>query len=316
MKSFKVLFLSFIFFSINNLNAQDSLYFQSINSKFIVKPNAVLQSYKLNIHSKNFKMIYKPDNSLNVGVNFTYKKIGIGLAYNLLNQDENILDEKTTFYDIRVNYFSRHLAINMYYDYYKGFSIDELPEEFVNDQKIEKAQPNLKLMAIGANVFYAFSKKHSFKAIYNYTEIQKKSAGSFLLGLSQFYTLLYSKKNIFPDAIAEKYKIPIRSNYGKFYTLLPFVGYTYTFVKGAFYSGITLAVGGGTQWQRYKVANIKQNDFNWAYKYYSVLKIGHNATHWFYGISFSLDRNTAFIDKAIINFQYNQLMFFVAYRWL
>ena len=316
MKFFKVLFLSFIFLSINNLNAQDSLYFQTINSKFIVKPNTVLQSYRLNIHSKNFKMIYKPDNSLNVGVNLTYKKIGIGLAYNFLNQDESILDKKTTFYDIRLNYFSRHLVINTYYDYYKGFSIDELPEEFVDDARIDKAQPNLKLIAIGANVFYAFSNKYSFKAVYSYTEIQKNSAGSFLLGLSQFYTLLYSKKTIIPDTIAQKYKIPIRSDFGKFYTLLPTLGYTYTFVKGAFYTGLTLAVGGGTQWQRYKVGKIKQNDFDWAYKYYTVVKIGHNATHWFYGASYNLDNNTAFIDKAVINFKYNQLMFFIGYRWL
>jgi len=311
------IFLIIVFLlSIYNLNAQDSLYFQTVNSKFIVKPNAVLQSYKLNIHSKNFKMIYKPDNSLNVGVYFSYKKIGLGIAYNLLNQDENILDTKTVFYDIRINYFSRHLAINTYFDYYKGFSISELPEEFTEDKRIEKAQPNLKLLSIGANVFYAFSKKYSFKSINSYIEIQKKSAGSLIIGLSQFYTLLSSTKTIFPDAVAEKYKIPIRSNFGKFYTLLPTLGYTYTFVKGAFYSGLTLALGGGTQWQRYKVSSIKQNEFNWAYKYYSVVKIGHNAKHWFYGVSLSLDNNTAFIDKAIINFKYNQLMFFVAYRWL
>ena len=83
--------------SIYNLNAQDSLYFQTVNSKFIVKPNAVLQSYKLNIHSKNFKMIYKPDNSLNVGVYFSYKKIGLGIAYNLLNQDEKYIRHKNCF---------------------------------------------------------------------------------------------------------------------------------------------------------------------------------------------------------------------------
>ena len=316
IRHYHFFFWIFIILQTNKLCAQDSLYFQPINNKFIIKPNTVLQSYKLNIHNKSFLLAYKPSNSLNIGSYFSYKKIGLGIGYNLLNQDESILDKKTTFYDIRLNYFSRHLALNLYYDYYKGFSINELPEEFSNDNKIEKIQPNLKLISVGINTLYAFSKKNSFKAIYNDAEIQKKSTGSFILGISQFYTLLFSKKTIIPDAIAEKYKIPIRSNFGKFYTILPNIGYNYTFVKNAFYSNIMFAVGGGTQWQRYKIAKIKQNDFNWAYKYYSVLKIGYNTPHWFYGASFSLDNNTAFINNAYLNFKYKQMIFFVGYRWL
>ena len=86
-------------------------------------------------------MSYSPNSNLNLGLQFNYKWFGLGLAFNFpfINNDNHKYGETTRF-DFQTNIFTRSLAIDLYYQKYQGFYIEN-PEEYIPDWDPEFPYP-------------------------------------------------------------------------------------------------------------------------------------------------------------------------------
>ncbi len=135
------------------------------------------------------KLKFEPNGQTNLGLGFNYKWIGIGMAFSLpfMNKDNDVYGETSRF-DLQLNLFARSYGISAYFQNYKGFHLEN-PEEFIS--LTNNKYPyigDLQSFSLGVEAFYFFNnKKFSYKAAFIRNEVQKKSAGGFILG--GFYKL-------------------------------------------------------------------------------------------------------------------------------
>ncbi len=197
----------------------------------------------------NKKLKFQPNGETDLGFGFNYKWLKLGVAFNIpfLNKDNDKLGE-TKRLDLQLNVFMRSLGIDAYYQKYKGFYLSN-PGDYVDS--IYSKQPNLSDMetaSLGLSAYYFFNhKKFSYQAVYVRNQIQKKSAGAFILGGFFNMNYAYSPNGFVPEELPDS----IRDNY----TLRGFetnviglsVGYTYTlvflkqiFLNASFVPGIGL----------------------------------------------------------------------------
>ncbi len=107
--------------------------------------------------------------------------------------------------------------------YIKGFYLDNsdevYPGNYNADQKLIK--PELYYAALSANIGYKFNDRLSLRAIKSQTEIQQKSAGSFLLdGRVKYYEVQDGSQPRF-DSISKTLNFEVGSTIGYVYTWVP-----------------------------------------------------------------------------------------------
>ena len=166
----------------------DTNYIEDLSDKLSVRIYGISKynKFELNDLDSNVNIKYAPNGNLNFGVGVNYKWFGLGVAFNFpfINNDDNKYG-KTKRFDAQTNIFTNSLAIDIYYQYYKGFYIEN-PESYLPDWKSEDPypqRPDIVTNGFGGSCLYAFNyKKYSAKATFVQTEMQKKSAGTFLLG--------------------------------------------------------------------------------------------------------------------------------------
>lgn len=294
----------------------DSLSIYVHTQKLTLTPNYGYTNMFLKIYGERTSIQYRPSANHSIGLEATYKWLGIGLGVGVFDDESNEFQNKLVNYDFRFDFFFRRFFINSNFQYFKGFSIKDPPDNLTPEQS-ERITPNMELTNIGANFIYAFNKNFSFKAIYKNSERLNYSRGSFLIGISQFYTRLSSKSTFYPDEILSKLKIKTYSSYGKFYSVFLDVGYQYAFVRKHWYIAPVLIVGGGTQYQNYIYQEtIHKSTFQLAYKYIVNVPMGYNGDKFFYGLTFNFDNNRMLIENARMQLQLTSFKLFVGMRFL
>ena len=254
----RLLFLLFIFiFLIDLLYGQpavkencDKAYIKDLSDELSVRLYGVNKFNKFRIYNNDSEhsLCYSPNSNLNLGVGVNYKWIGLGLAFNFpfVNNDDDIYG-KTKRFDAQTNIFTRRLAIDVYLQYYQGFYIEN-PDSYQNDwtEGMPYPQrPDIVTATIGGSCIYAFNyKKYSAKAAFVQTELQKKSAGSFLLG--GFFSLfgITGDSSLIPYELKEVYSPDLFFKHVSVTGIGVAFGYSHTFVMWKkLYLSLTLVPG-------------------------------------------------------------------------
>ncbi len=214
---------------INTISKQNDIKFKDLNT------------------GKKIKL--QPNGQTNLGVGFNYKWLKLGVAFGLplLNKDNEKYGE-TKRLDLQLNVFMRSLGIDTYIQNYKGFYLSN-SGDYVDS--VFSKLPNLSNMetfSMGLSAYYFFnSKRFSYQAVYVRNQIQKKSAGAFILGgfFNKNYT--YSPNGFVPDELPDSIKdnYPLRGFETNVYGIS--IGYTYTlvvlkrlFINASFVPGVGL----------------------------------------------------------------------------
>jgi hypothetical protein len=194
---------------------------------------------------------YKPNNNFNIGAGFSYKWMGIGIAFNLgfINNDNDLKGE-TSSLDIQLDLYSEKFFFNGNFQYYQGYYWQNpeafYPEWSINDSLV--VRPDIETSTLGLNTVYVFNhEKFSFKAAYQYTERQVKSAGSMLLGarfsiygVSADFSIVPTELHAFypnSDQIGGLSSLSIGASFGYTHT---FVIGKYFFINGLLMTGLNL----------------------------------------------------------------------------
>jgi hypothetical protein len=214
----------------------DTVYIKDLSDKLSIRIFGVNKFTRFDIKDNEIDSLvsYSPNRNLNLGFGLNYKWFGLGVAFNFpfINNDDDIYG-KTKRFDAHTNIFTRNLAIDFYLSFYRGFYIEN-PESYLPDWTPGMPypqRPDISTTKIGGSCIYAFKyRKYSTKAAFIQTDLQKKSAGSFLLG--GFFSIFgiagdssfipYELKEIYdPDLLFKKLSV--------FGAGVSF-GYTHTFV--------------------------------------------------------------------------------------
>lgn len=196
-----------------------------INNKF--------NKLKVTNSEHDLTLAYSPNTNINWGFGFNYKWIGLGFSFGLpfANRDDEKYGE-TSKAGFRLNFTTREFLIDTYFQRYQGFYLQN-PFDFNpswTSGDMYPQRPDMGTINIGWNFLYVTNnRKYSAKAAYSHTQIQKRNAGSALIG--PFYSLFFFTaddpllpRKIFTDYHLQFLTKGIISNFGLA------IGYTYSFV--------------------------------------------------------------------------------------
>ncbi|MGK6341160.1 DUF4421 family protein [Chryseobacterium sp. DT-3] len=201
----------------------DTSYIKSFSEKVVLKANVDNKINEFNVKNNDVLLKFVPNitHKYNISVEYDFLSLSIGLPKSWTGTEtDNQKKGRTQGFDISFTIFKNHWMQSVYYNQTKGFYIknthDLLP--FWTDDSPYVQFPDFKVMKVGGSTSYVINaKKLSFRAVNNQTEMQKKSAGSFIFTANYNYTQLDNKE--------ENQK----SNQNR-YNIIPEISYQYNWV--------------------------------------------------------------------------------------
>ncbi|MGZ4118627.1 MAG: DUF4421 family protein [Bacteroidia bacterium] len=303
----------------------DTTYIQDFHDMLNVKAVAVKRFNKFSITdniSQN-KLEYEINNSLNMGLDFSFKSIGFGIEYNPpgINKDDNIYG-KTTQFALSTGGNTRRFIYDAYYRYNEGFhtsSAYKIPNDSAGRSAYIYRHDIVNYNA-GFNLLYIFNnKRFSSSAPYSFTQRQIKSAGSLLVGT---YALLYgitADSVIFPDSLKKYFKPEVQFKNASSYTWGVSCGYTYTFIFGKYWYVNIATVPGISVQEFYSVNAYDQSSHSkvaLGLALQSRFSIGFNKQLNFLGICYSSNNYWINNDaKSALNYQFSSIRIYYGHRF-
>jgi len=219
-------------------STEDNGYFIDYSDQLLLKVMTVVKSNSQQVINTNNKQSVKlkPAGTTSLGFGFNYKWLGLGIAFGLPSSEKSdSLYGKTKRFDFQLNIYSKKFVVDAFAQQYNGMYIENPNELATWNREPFPQRDSMQTNSVGIAGFYVFNnKKLSYKAAYVRNAVQKKSAGSFLLG--GYYNIDYAGFDqgatsfFIPSDFSQEVKdsLPINTyqsiNYG-----LAF-GYTYTLV--------------------------------------------------------------------------------------
>lgn len=208
----------------------DSAYYETHNDVFhgrlylVQKYNALHYKYTGADNERNVN--YLPHTIPGIGVGFTYDWVTVNFSYAFrLNGEERDKGE-TDFIDLQIHSYAKKFVLDLFAQSYEGMYV--AGDKDADGNFYHRADLQSRLLG-GSFQYVLNNKRFSYRSSFLQTDWQKKSAGSFLVGLEAYVgrirsdsTLLPGGRDENPEAAAAKEDL--------FWQLGPTLGYTYTVV--------------------------------------------------------------------------------------
>jgi Domain of unknown function (DUF4421) len=194
------------------------------------------------------KLIYKPNRHNDLGLGFNYRALSLNLEFNIPATDRNPKRYGTTHsFDLQTFIYIHKFIIDLCSQFYHGYYLANSEEALIgNPATKELVRPDMKTNDLSLNVQYVLNNHHfSFNAPFFQNEIQKKNAGSLLIGAGAFYTHGRADSSFIPSRVDfSNFFLGHQFNRFNYLSIGINLGYAYTFViKKRFF--ITGALSGG-----------------------------------------------------------------------
>lgn len=280
-------------------------------------------SFSITDPLKNKTIEYTPNTQLNMGLGFNYKWLGIGLAFNFgfVNNDDNIYG-KTTRLDLQTNIYLDKAVFDFYLQNYQGFYVNNPASVFSGWEGGDDTyiRPDIQSSTIGISGLYIFNnKRFSYKSAFKQTAIQKKSAGSFMLGASAVIRGFTADSSIFPTNSDFATLKPITANAGFYIGVLTAYGYNFNIRKHYFLSlSMTFSIHMGKTAYLFEDGTGYEATTPIAHLQ-PRMAFGYNKPRWYAGLSFVRDSYFEGDENGVHNldleFNSGNFRFFVGMRF-
>lgn len=289
---------------------------------FLFKPKFVYPLVVFNVTSreKNGESFnWKPAMPGLVGLAIRIKKVYAAAMFRLPASKE--LTKKygdTKFRDIYVNIQGRIVSWGIFYRDYKGFYLADYKKFYPKWNEDSLGFPtskNLHIIEGGLNLGFNFNKNFSLNAAFAQSERQKKSAGSFLMTLSERYQRIETDSNIVPVDQAINYPNLDRFIAGDFFTTILSFGGGYQVVMGKFHFTPIMLLGSGIQFQNYQQPGKNLWRLNVPTYANGKVQFGYNGNKFFTNIIYSIEFNTVPIRESRIRLYRQALEFGMGVRF-
>lgn len=218
--------------------------------------------------------IYHNVNDL-VGFGLTYKWIDFDLSFSL--PDSKVLDDERqnlSLFRLSGSITGRKLAVRLFYTKSEGVIVADQASKFTSD-------PDVRLMRTGAQLTYYFNnKKYTYRAANFQNELQRRSAGSFMIRLEPFFRTVGTESPLVPA----EFDIP--STYGEQVglryvnspglILMPGFGYNFAAYRGQLFVSPMVFLGPGFAVNVYRSESGKYTSLNAEWAGSASLSLGYN----------------------------------------
>lgn len=257
------------------------------------------------------------------GLVFSYRFLSVRLGIRpKLSESELENKGKTDRFRLRVKLLFDKWTHRLGYNYTRGFYIENT-SAFENDMENPSFKiqfPYLTTNILSGSSYYKFNDNYSVKAIESNTEIQLKSAGTFIAGID--YALYFVKGT--DHVKLEDQVIMNRDSYNEYSGFSPIfnVGYHYTFVLHKYwYTNVYANPGMGIDFSSTKFFNnndyTSRDNISIFFRFKTGISAGYNGKKIYFGGEYNYDVNSEKFDIENITSQpiKNNFHIFFGYRF-
>lgn len=242
-------------------NSYDSAYVKSTgkNWKLILKSNNWLDSY-IGTPYEDVKVIMNSNLVSNIGVSLSFMAVSLGYSISI----SNLIHGGKVSNKVDFSFTCARFTADAYYWENKNDINVAYVDKSLDNKRHEYRQSGISRKAMGLTAYYFFNnRRYAQAAAYCFSKYQKRSAGSFLAGISlQHFDVMFDPDNMPKepqDFIPEESEIP-RILYNDYCVL---VGYGYNWVLGRkWLLNVTLTPYLGYRYNIKPQPDEKQSDFS------------------------------------------------------
>ena len=291
--------------------------------KFLVKVKFIYPLMSINVSDRSSgqgsRFMYLPAMPGVIGLALKIKKVYISGGIQLPASDglkKKYGDSK--FRNITINIRGRIVQWGLFYRDYKGFYLSNYAKYYPGWNKDSAGYPKtkgLRIVETGLNLGFNFNKSFSMNAAFSQGERQKKSAGSFLMGVSERYQHIDADTSFVPPTQGEYYPNLDKLSYGNFVSTIISAGIGYQFVARKFHVTPVLMVGSGVQFQSYRQTSGRHFRINIPTYASGMMQVGYNGDHFFGNLIYQTEFNTIPIKESRIRLFHNRFEIGVGMRF-
>ena len=309
-------------------DGSDSLVSKNNTSQYILKKDTLINfklalyniDQRFEIKGDDFHFKIQPNFTLKTKFYFNYRFLSFAFAFapHFIpgNSDEDLKGKSKTF-TFNVNIITNHWVQDLHYNYIKGFYLSNTADFESSDWEEGKDPyiqfPALRVHYVRGATSYKINKNFSLKAVRTQTELQMRSAGSFMPSLLYSYYFIDNNSGDTSQQSSQK---------SHNFDVLAAVWYMHTFViKKVFYVSLGLAPSGGYSYTRLDTRVKNEHEISHyhepVFKLNEQVGIGINLNRFFAGAVLIASQAMENQGDNPIREQYRYMTFnvFVGYRF-
>lgn len=237
-----------------------------------------------------------------VSLGARYKFLRLSYSFDILANDTyNKHYGKTSFSDFRFGFKTRSFWMDFYYEKYEGFYISESQKFFPNFalDSIYQRNSDLSTFRLGFDIDILQDSRFSKEAAFNYTEIQKKSAGSLIFHINnQLSNINAGNSKLVPANYYDGYSDLYDFNRVRFLSFIFGVGYGHALVLGPLNFSNAIVAGPNMQMYFFDGFRIR---IPYSASFKSSLSI--NTPHFYTGVMTQASLNNHYFKDNVIRRQ-------------
>lgn len=302
----------------------DTSYIKSNKRRLTITVPIAKKYYGFNFIDLKAKKALKfsPNNYYHLGFNFSNIILTFGF-YPGIRFGAKDNKGTTVSRDWQVTFIGKRVITDVNFQRYKGFYLFNTKDYEVNVLDAENVfiRPDVSVFSFGVNTMFIFNyKKYSLRGAFSFTDVQRRSAGSFMLGLYHSYTLISASDSTLITR-------PLRSSFSPelydIYTISLITvglsaGYGYTFVYKKIILSSAINAGIGAQKTNYETIDDKGHtlSINPSVHLNAKAAIRYDNLRFFIGLLSSYDNNYTLNPKLFNTESYiARILIFSGYRF-
>ena len=297
----------------------DTNYISNYGDEIAVKLVSVnkYNYFRIRDRVNNTRLRYRPVRDISLGMGVLYKWFALDITFSLGLQKKSEF-ENTKSFDFQGTMFSSKQFISATIQYYQGYKLSNVAGTDVNVSEESTRREDIRTINFGLQYMYAFNyTRFSLRAPFIFNEVQRKSAGSTIIGASFSMFVMDADSSIVPPEVASSFDANLHLCDLNVLSAAVSFGYMYTFVyKKHFFLTLSLIPGININAGDYFADSRNTISLNANFKLNSMNAIGYNGRRFFTGFNFLSDSYFSRIEKKLsAKIGHGKTSFFVGYRF-
>lgn len=268
-----------------HLDNKDSIYISPNIYNLTIMPQFSYnyEYYRFTSEDREQSMTLVPDINGKFGIYIGWRWIFLGYSFNI--------DKGNPQKDINLSFYTSRLGIDLFYRKRdKGYKLRSIRGFEIEGKELEEYNRNFDGLSVkqkGFNLYYIFNhRKFSYPAAYSQSTNQRRSAGSFILGVNYNEQSFSFDHTMFGPEITELLKDDMKFRYIKYKDFSINFGYSYNwvFAKNCL-ANVSLTPAVGYKNTSLKMKNSKEFFSNLNLDFISRLAIVYNNSKYYAGAS-------------------------------
>lgn len=297
----------------------DTSYIENFSDQFTFKLIGVskFNNFKIKDNDLNTSAKYRPDRRLNLGFGLSYKWFAFDLAFNVgIGEDSDFQNNRSM--DLSATIFSSKQFISATYQYYYGYQMDKFSGFTPSEVPASNIRNDIRTKYFGLGYMFMFNyDKFSMKSSFIHNERQKKSAGSFCLGVNFGMLTIDADSSMIPTEFYNNFNDNLHLiDLNATFASIGF-GYMYTLVLSKyFYATLSFIPGIGINYGDYKTDYRSPYQTHLYLGFKTMNSIGYNGENIFCGFQYTSDSfRTRIAKQQNVNSGHAKIKLFVGYRF-